>query len=82
MRQLRLPSATLASLISPFLSKTFNLAEISNIIKIADRAEFILNIYYEHHFEESSVTLKIKLRMKFGKSLVSHESILFVFFYY
>jgi ubiquinone biosynthesis protein COQ4 len=50
MRQLQLPSASLASLISPFISKKFCLEEIGNVIRIADRAEFILNIYYEEHF--------------------------------
>lgn len=46
MRQLQLPSATLASLISPILSAKFNFSEISNVIRIADRAEFVMNIYF------------------------------------
>lgn len=46
MRQLQLPSATLASLISPILSAKFSFSEISNVIRIADRAEFVMNIYF------------------------------------
>jgi len=47
MRQLRLPSATLASLISPFMSSKFELGEISKVIRIADKSEFMMNIYFE-----------------------------------
>jgi ubiquinone biosynthesis protein COQ4 len=55
MRQLRLPSATLASLISPFLSANFKLSDISNVIRIADKAEFVMNIYFEEHFSDNAV---------------------------
>ena len=46
MRHLGLPSATLASLMSPFLSKSFNISEISKAIKLADKTTPIMNVYY------------------------------------
>lgn len=46
MRQLQFPSATLASLMSPFLSTSFQLTEISKVIRLADKTKFIMNVYY------------------------------------
>jgi hypothetical protein len=51
------------------MSKGFSLAEISNIIRIADRAEFALNIYYEEHFSQPAVHLWVsqeQVRKQFG----------------
>lgn len=62
MRQLRLPSASLASLVSPFLSSRFSLSEVSKVIKIADRAEFLLNIYYEEHFSTAAEDVRRMFR--------------------
>ena len=55
MRQLGLPSASLACLVSPFMSKNFDLEAIAGIIRLADRSEFMLNIYYEKLLEEDIV---------------------------
>lgn len=65
MRQLRLPSATLASLVSPFISARFDISEISKIIRIADKAEFIMNIYFEEEFSKPAVTQEL-FRNKLG----------------
>lgn len=69
MRQLGLPSATLASLISPILSKEFSLSETADLIRIADRSRFMMNIYYEHHFDSDIVIVKLfqeEVRRKLG----------------
>lgn len=46
MRQLGLPSTVLASLMSPILSSSFNIAEVSKAIKLADKVIPIMNVYY------------------------------------